>query len=49
MDAYALALKISRRNLAERKFGQLVADRYSAYDTGYGQDIEKGKVTFKSL
>jgi xylose isomerase len=49
MDAYALAFKIARRILAEGKFEQFVADRYSSYDTGYGKDIEKGKATFKSL
>jgi xylose isomerase len=49
MDAYALAFKLARRILAEGKFEQFVADRYSSYDTGYGRDIETGKATFKSL
>ena len=49
MDAYALAFKLARRILAEGRFEQFVADRYSSYDTGYGRDIEKGRTDFKSL
>ncbi|MEJ1971053.1 MAG: hypothetical protein WDM96_00550 [Lacunisphaera sp.] len=49
MDAYALAFKLARRILAEGKFTQFVADRYSSFDTGYGRDIETGKASFKSL
>lgn len=49
MDAYALAFKIARRILAEGKFEQFVADRYASFDTGYGKDIEKGKVGFNEL
>jgi xylose isomerase len=49
MDAYALAFKIARRILADGKFEQFVADRYSSFDSGYGKDIETGKANFKSL
>jgi xylose isomerase len=49
MDSYALAFKLARRILAEGKFEQFVADRYSSYDTGYGQDIEKRRVGFREL
>jgi xylose isomerase len=49
MDAYALGFKIARRILAEGRFEQFVANRYSSFDTGYGKDIEKGKASFKSL
>jgi xylose isomerase len=49
MDAYVLAFKIARRILAEGKFEQFVADRYSSFDSGYGKDIETGKADFKSL
>jgi xylose isomerase len=49
MDAYALAFKLARRILAEGKFEQFVADRYSSYDSGFGKDIETGKANFKSL
>ncbi len=49
MDAYALAFKIARRIRAEGKFESFVADRYASFDAGFGQDIETGKATFKSL
>ena len=49
MDAYALGFKLARRILAEGRFEQFVANRYSSFDTGYGKDIEKGKASFKSL
>jgi xylose isomerase len=49
MDAYALAFKIARQILAEGKFEQFVADRYSSFDADYGRDIEKGRVGFKEL
>jgi len=49
MDAYALAFKLARKILAEGKFEQFVAARYSSYDTGFGRDIEKGKVGFSEL
>jgi xylose isomerase len=49
MDAYALAFKLARRILADGKFEQFVADRYSSFDSGYGNDIEKGRVGFAEL
>ncbi len=49
MDAYARGFKLARRILAEGKFEQFVAHRYSSFDSGYGKDIEKGKADFKSL
>jgi xylose isomerase len=49
MDAYALAFKVARRILADGAFDQFVADRYASYDSGYGRDIERGKVGFKEL
>ncbi|MBE34110.1 MAG: xylose isomerase [Opitutaceae bacterium] len=49
MDAYALAFKIARQILADGKFEDFVADRYSSFDSGFGQDIEIGKANFKSL
>jgi len=48
-DTYALAFKIARCILAEGKFEQFVADRYASYDSGFGRDIEKGKVGFPEL
>ena len=49
MDAYALAFNIARQILADGKFEDFVADRYSSFDSGFGQDIETGKANFKSL
>ncbi|MEO7599017.1 MAG: xylose isomerase [Opitutus sp.] len=49
MDAYALAFKVARRIIADGKFGQLVQERYASFDSGFGRDIEKGKVGFKEL
>ena len=49
MDAYALAFKIARQILADGKFDQFVAERYSSFDSGFGRDIEKGRIGFKEL
>ncbi len=49
MDAYALAFKTARRILADGKFEKFVANRYASFDTGFGRDIETGKVGFKEL
>jgi len=48
-DAYALAFKIARKILAEGKFEQYVANRYSSYDSGFGAQIESQKIGFKDL
>jgi xylose isomerase len=48
-DAYALAFKIARKILAEGKFEQYVANRYSSYDVGFGAQIENQKIGFKEL
>jgi xylose isomerase len=49
MDAYALAYKLARRILADGKFEQFVAARYSSFDSGFGRDIERGRLDFRSL
>ena len=49
MDAYALAFKLARKILADGKFDRFVTDRYASFDTGYGRDIEKGRVGFLEL
>jgi len=49
MDAYAAAFKLARTILAEGKFEQFVADRYSSYDSGFGKAIESRKIGFKEL
>ncbi|MGH7996822.1 MAG: xylose isomerase [Opitutaceae bacterium] len=49
MDTYALADKLARRILADGVLERFVADRYSGYDTGYGREIEKGRIGFAAL
>ena len=49
MDAYALAFKIARKILAEKKFEKNLTERYSSFDTGFGKDIEQRKIGFKEL
>jgi xylose isomerase len=49
MDAYALAFKLARRILADGKLTQFVSDRYASYATGYGRDIERGRLGFRDL
>jgi len=49
MDSYALAFKIARKILAEKKFENNLAARYSSFDTGFGKDIEQRKIGFKEL
>jgi xylose isomerase len=49
MDAYALGFRLARKILADGAFERFVADRYSSFDSGYGRDIEKGKLGFKAL
>jgi xylose isomerase len=49
MDTFALAYKIARRIVADGELSGFVADRYSSYDSGYGRDIEKGRVGFREL
>jgi xylose isomerase len=49
MDAYALAFKLARRILADGKLDDFVKERYASFDSGFGKDIEKGKLGFKEL
>jgi xylose isomerase len=49
MDAYALAYKIARKILADGKLDGFVAQRYASYDSGFGKEIEKGKIGFAEL
>ena len=49
MDAYAHGFRMARKILADGSFERFVADRYSSFDSGYGRDIEKGKLGFKAL
>jgi len=49
MDAYALAFKLAKRILAEGKFETFLQERYASFDTGFGRDIESGKMDFRKL
>jgi len=49
MDAYALAYKLALKIRAEGKLESFVAERYASFDTGYGEEIEHGKIGFKEL
>jgi xylose isomerase len=49
MDSLALGYKIARRILADGQFEGFIADRYSSYDSGFGRDIESGKIGFREL
>jgi xylose isomerase len=49
MDALALSYKIAGRIIADGQMEGFLADRYSSYDSGYGRDIEKGKIGFAGL
>jgi xylose isomerase len=49
MDAYALAYKLARRIIADGKLDGFVAKRYASYDSGFGKEIEKGKIGFAEL
>ena len=43
------AFKIARRIIKEGEFDGFLADRYSSYDSGFGREIEKGRVGFRDL
>ena len=49
MDAYALAFKLAKRILADGKFETFLQERYASFDTGFGRDIEAGKMDFRKL
>jgi xylose isomerase len=49
MDAIALGFKVARRIIADGQFEGFLADRYSSYDSGFGRDIENGKIGFREL
>jgi xylose isomerase len=49
MDAFARGAKIAAAIRKDRVLSDLVAQRYSSYDTGIGQQIENGTATFETL
>lgn len=48
-DAYALALKVALRIIADGEFEKFVSERYASYDAGIGYDIAHRRVGFKEL
>jgi xylose isomerase len=49
MDAFARGLKIAAAIRADAGLSDFVARRYASWDTGIGQEIEKGRHDFQSL
>jgi len=46
MDTFAKGLKIAVNILEDKIIPNMVKERYSSFDSGFGASIEKGKVTF---
>ena len=49
MDAFARGLKIANAMREDGTLAKMVDDRYSSWDSGIGEKIEKGEVTFADL
>jgi len=49
MDAFALGLKAAARMVQDKTFERFVKKRYTGWDRGLGQEIEKRKVGFEEL
>jgi xylose isomerase len=49
MDAFARGLKIAAAIRRDGRLAEFVRERYSSWDTGLGEKIEKGKAGFKEL
>ena len=49
MDAFARGLKIAAAIRADDALGKIVAARYSSFDTGIGEKVESGSVSFGDL
>jgi xylose isomerase len=49
MDAFALGLKIAARIRADGLLRDFLRQRYASWDSGIGQRIEQGQVTFEDL
>ncbi len=49
MDAFARGLKIAAAIRKDGRLAEFVKRRYSSWDSGIGNKIEKGKVGFKEL
>jgi xylose isomerase len=49
MDAFARGLKVAAAIRKDGQLAEFVKQRYSSWDSGIGEKIEKGKVGFKEL
>ena len=49
MDAFARGLKIASKIRADKVLADFVKQRYSSFDSGIGQQIEQGSVSFADL
>lgn len=49
MDAFARGLKIAAAIRKDGRLQEFVRDRYASWNTGIGEKIEKGKVSFEDL
>src|SRR5437764_2651288 len=49
MDTFARGLKIAAAIRKDGRLAEFVKRRYSSWDSGIGEQIEKGKVSFKEL
>ena len=49
MDAFARGLKIAAAIRKDGRLAEFIKNRYSSWDSGIGEQIEKGKVGFKEL
>jgi xylose isomerase len=49
MDAFARALVVAESVLTQSPYLKIRADRYASFDTGAGQDFEKGKLSLTDL
>ena len=49
MDSFAAGLRVADKLKSDGYLEDLVANRYSSYDSGIGADIESGKADFKTL
>ena len=49
MDAYAAGLLVADKMNQDGFIQDLMAERYSSYDSGIGKDIDEGNVTLADL
>jgi xylose isomerase len=49
MDTFARGLKVAAAIRKDGRLAEFVKQRYSSWDSGIGEEIEKGKAGFKEL